>query len=65
MSVRPDSSNRCSKMMLRDAGTSAVTYPAPARMAASAAMDGAPVSPVEPPHTMSAPAANFVESWAR
>ena len=59
------SSRRTSNTRFSEAGTSVVTYPAPARIADSAAIDGAPVSPVEPPQTKTDPAANFVESWAR
>ena len=59
------SSRRCSKTRFRDAGTNAVTYPAPARIAASAARQGAPVRPSEPPHTRTVPDANFVPSTAR
>ena len=44
-----------------EAGTHAVTYPAPARMLACAAIRGAPVSPREPPTTSTCPLVNFVE----
>jgi hypothetical protein len=59
------SSRRTSKIGSSEAGTSAVTYPAPARIAASEAMQGAPVSPVEPPQTITCPALNLVESRPR
>ena len=42
-----------------------VTYPAPARMAASALMVGAPVRPAEPPTTTTVPLVNFVEAAPR
>src|ERR1700728_3567221 len=44
-----------------DSGTHAVTYPAPARIAASEAIAGAPVSPREPPTTTTWPLVNLVE----
>ena len=59
------SSSRLSKIAFSDAGTHAVTYPAPARIAASEARHGAPVRPVEPPHTSTLPAANLFESAPR
>ncbi len=59
------SSSRVSKIRFSDAGIIAVTYPAPARIADSEDMHGAPVSPSDPPQTSTLPAANFVDSVPR
>ena len=50
------SRRRCSRTTLREAGTQAVTIPAPARRAACEDREGAPVSPSEPPTTSTDPA---------
>src|SRR4051812_45830053 len=60
-----DSTGRTASAASLRAADARMTYPAPARIAACAAMIGAPVVPGAPPHTTTVPDENFEDAAAR